>query len=230
MEKTFLLSFRKRWSKPLRNDTQFNQTTDLTLLEDECMDISKAISQLTIRGCRFTRCNQEFIDHIRFISSLTKITDLHIELNYFSIDILAQFLHLLPNLDSFTIVSNNSNQIIELTEEQINMIHAASNMNKITTMTIEQIIDLNQVEILINLCSRMEYLQIKCSEYTILESIIRLILMKRKPYLYSLCIWISEADDSMVKKLQTMIGFEKLLVNYAIQRLCDRIYLQWQRQ
>jgi len=90
-------------------------------------------------------------------------------------------------------------------------------------------VDLNRVDILINLCPQIEYLQIQCRNYIDLESMIRLILMKRKSNLSSLCFWIAEADEFMVKNLQTMIYFEKLLINYTIQRIHDRIYLQWQR-
>jgi hypothetical protein len=193
------------------------------------MDVSKSISQLTIRNCHFVQCEQWFIDYIRSITSLAEITSLHIEFKDFSINILVQFLHLLPNLDSLTIVFMSSNIIRQLTKEQINMIHTASNMNQITKVNIEQMVDLSRIDILINLCSQMEYLQVQCRNDIDLESVIRLILMKRKSNLYSLCFWISDADDSMVKKLQTIIYFDRLLFNYTIQRLHDRIYLQWER-
>jgi len=191
------------------------------------MDESKVISQFTIRNCHFEQCHGWFLPYIQFISSLTEISSLHIEFKYFSIDILVQLLNQLFNLDSLTIVFLFSNQIVKLTEEQINMIHQASKMNKITKMNIISEIEFNQVDILMNLCPQMEYLHVKCRNYIELEYIIRLILMKRKSNLYLLCFWISEADDQMVKKLQTMIYLEKLLVNYRIQRLHNRIYLQW---
>ncbi len=191
------------------------------------MDVSKSISQLTICKCYLEKCDQWFIDYIRCISTLAKITSLYIQLNYFSLDIFAQCLLLLPNLDSLRMVFMVSNRIEQLTEEQIHIIHAASKMNKITKMNIEQMVDLNQVDIFINLCPQIEYLQAKCRNYIDLESIIRSILLKGNSYLSSLCFLISEADDLMVKKLQTMIGLEKLLVHYTIQRVYDRIYLQW---
>jgi hypothetical protein len=200
------------------------------LFQNECMNILKLMSRLTVRGYHLSDyCNQMFIDYIRLASSFTKITYLHFEFDSFSIDLLVQILNILPSLDSLTILFVSSDQITELTEEKINMIYATSTMNKITKLNI-QMIELNYVEIFLNLCPRMEYLQIKCRNYTDLELIIRLILMKRKSNLYSLCFWMSKADDSMVKKLQAMISFEKLLVTYKIQRVYNRIYLQWQRQ
>jgi hypothetical protein len=191
------------------------------------MDDSKSISQFTVRHCHFEQYHGWFLPYIQFLSSLTEITSLHIELKYFSIDILVRFLNQLYNLDSLTIVFLSSNQIVKLTEEQFKMIHQASKMNKITKMNIISEIELNQIDILMNLCPQMEYLHVKCRNYMELECIIRLILMKRKSNLYLLCFWISKADDQMVKKLQTMIYLEKLIVNYRIQRIHNRIYLQW---
>ncbi len=209
----------KRWY-----DLLSYENNKIQFREQESMDISRSMSQLTIRSCHFEKCDQWFIDYIRSISSLTIITSLYIEFSYFSIDILVQFLHLLPHLDSLTIIFMISNQI-----KQIPMIHTASIMNKITKVNIEQMVDLNRVDILINLCHQMEYLQVQCTNYNDLESIIRLILMKRKSNLSSLCFYIPKADDLMVKNLQTMIYFEKFLINYTIQRLHNRIYLHWQK-
>jgi hypothetical protein len=198
---------------------------NISFAEQESMDISKSMAQLTVRGCHLAKYDQWFIDYIQFISSLVNITSLHIEFNYFSLDILLQFFHRLSNLDSLTIVFTVLNQIQPLTQEQIDMI---SKMNKLTKINIEQMVDLTRIDILINLCLQIECLQVKCRNYSELESILRLILMKRKSALSSICFGISEADDSIVKKLQTIIDSEKLLVNYTIQRIDHRIVLNWQ--
>jgi hypothetical protein len=92
-------------------------------------------------------------------------------------------------------------------------------------MNIEQVTELNHVDILIHLFPQIEYLQVKCGNYLKLEPIVRLVLMKRGSKLNSLCFGVPDADDSMVKKLQTMIYFEKLLANYKIQRVYNRIYI-----
>jgi hypothetical protein len=194
--------------------------------EQESMDISKSMAQLTVRGCHFATYDQCFIDYIQFISSLVNITSLHIEFNYFSIDILLQFFHLLPNLDSLTIVFTVLNQVRTLAQEQIDMI---PKMNKLTKVNIEQMVDLTRVDILINLCPQIECLQVKCRNYFELESVLRLILMKKTSALSSIGFGIAEADDSMIKTLQTIIHFEKLLINYTIQRIDNRILLNWQR-
>jgi hypothetical protein len=102
-------------------------------------------------------------------------------------------------------------------------------MNKLTKVNIEQMVDLTRVDILINLCPQIECLQVKCRNYFELEPMLRLILMKKPSALSSICFGIAEADDSMIKTLQTIIHFEKLLINYTIQRIDNRIVLNWQR-
>ncbi|CAF0829626.1 unnamed protein product [Rotaria sordida] len=224
---------RKQWNELLisyeRNNVTFNQITDVNLSDQEYMHILNSMSQLTVRNCRFIQYDQWFIDCIHFISSLAEITCLYIEFQYFSIDIIIQFLYRLPHLNSLTIVIMFSNQKIQLTEEQINMIHTISNMNQIIKMNIEQIFELNQIDILINLCPRMKYLNVQCKNYIDLEYIIRLILMKKNSNLYFLCFSIPNADERMVKRLQTMIDLKELLVNYTIQHCHNKIYLQRQK-
>jgi hypothetical protein len=34
-------------------------------------------------------------------------------------------------------------------------------------------------------------------------------------------------DDQMVEQIQIMIDAEKLIVDYRIERRCEKIYLQW---
>lgn len=189
------------------------------------MDISKSMSQLTILGSPIVYPGEWFSNYSRFLCSLTAITCLYIEFNAFFIFNLVQFLHSLPNIDSITIAFKLPNQTINIANEEINTIRAALMMNKITKMNIEQVTELNHVDILIHLFPQIEYLQVKCGNYLKLEPIVRLVLMKRGSKLNSLCFGVPEADDSMVKKLQTMIYFEKLLANYKIQRVYNRIYI-----
>ena len=193
------------------------------------MYLSAPISQLTIRTCHLTRYYPWHINYIQSISSLTKITCLCIKIEYFSIEIFAQFLHLLPDLDTLTIIFMCSNRITKLTEEQMNIIRSASSTNRITKINIEQMNEFNQIDVLIEFCPRVEYLRVKCRNYIDLEVILHLILMKRKSNIYLLCFCMSEVDESTVARIQTMIHLEKLLANYKIQYLHNKIYLQWQK-
>jgi hypothetical protein len=204
-----LFSSRKQWYELFDYNTSISQHN---------------LSQLTLWNCFFSH-HQSCIDHIRFVSSLTQITCLRIAFPQFSIDMLVQFLNLLPYLDSLTVIHMLSNEVTVLTEEKIDT------NNKITKVNIESMAELNEVDILINLCPHMEYLQVKCRTSNDLELIIYLISTRRNmnyiPHLHSLCLWLPEANDQMVKQLQTKIDVKKLLVHYTIKRICDKIYLQW---
>ncbi|CAF4291963.1 unnamed protein product, partial [Rotaria sp. Silwood2] len=64
---------RKQWDELINYER-----TNVNISSQECMHIFKPMSQLTVLGCCFTKCNQWFIDYIHFISSLAKITCLNI--------------------------------------------------------------------------------------------------------------------------------------------------------
>lgn len=206
MEKIVFFSFRKSW------------------YERKNMDLSHTMTQLTIRGCHLQRCDQWFIDHIRFLANLAAITSLHIEMNEFSIDVLLSFLELLPHLDALTIVLTNSSGITSLVQGQIDTL---PKMNHITKVNIEQHVLLNHVDILMNLCLQMQFLRIHCRNYSQMEYLLRLVLMRKKSSLSTLYFVMTNADESMVIQLQKFIVSEKLLEHYRIQRIGDQIALYW---
>ncbi|CAF3714784.1 unnamed protein product [Rotaria socialis] len=212
-------SNRKRWDD-----------TDFIVTEQESLNIIKPISQLTVHKCRIAHPAQWFVHSIRFVSSLAKISCLHIEFKYFSIAVLIEFLHLLPNLDSLTLFIHFSNQTMKLTEEQNNMIRATSTMNQIIKINVEQAFELNQIDLFIDLCPRIEYINIQCKDYIQLESIIRLILTKNNCNLQFLYFSIPDADDEMVQKIKAIIYSEQSVVPFKIQRISKNIYLQWEKQ
>ena len=137
------------------------------------------ISQLTLQCCQWKTNTDLLTDYLQFLSSISKITSIQIEFECFAIDVLLHFIHLFPDLDLLTIKFMNLNPIQELTNEQISQIYFLAEDNKITKVKIEQMVDLNRIEILLDLCSQMEDLQIPCRNYSELESILRLILTKK---------------------------------------------------
>ncbi|CAF2030643.1 unnamed protein product [Rotaria magnacalcarata] len=211
-------SNRKRWDN-----------TDFIVTEQECMNIIKPISQLTVHECRIPHPAQWFAHYIRFVSSLAKITCLHIEFKYFSIVVLVEFLHLLPHLDSLTLFIHFSNQNMKLTQEQNNTIRAMPTMNQIMKINVEQVFDLNHIDLFIDLCPRIEYINIQCKDYIQLESIIRLVLTKNNCNLQFLFFSIPIADDEMVQKIKAIISSEQSAVSFKIQRISNKIYLQWEK-
>jgi hypothetical protein len=118
-----------------------------------------------------------------------------------------------------------------ISEEQTNMFNLVSNQNKITKLSLEQMTELDQVHLLMDLCPHLHYLQLTCRNISDAEWLIRYVLTKQNtnfiPYLCLICISLSNADDIITNNLQNIIDSEKLVENYKILRICDRIYLQW---
>jgi hypothetical protein len=74
----------------------------------------------------------------------------------------------------------------------------------------------------------MEYLNVECIKDMNIQSFLRDILNKSNhQYLRLLCIYITTADDQMIKQLNKMIYDEKLLLDYTIHRELYNIYLKW---
>jgi hypothetical protein len=68
---------------------------------------------------------------------------------------------------------------------------------------------------------------------TDLEKLITLILMKQITYipnLYFLCLNVHNASEKMIQKLATVIDLQTLLKDYTINRIGDKIFLQWKLQ
>ncbi len=226
----FFLS-RKQWYE-LQDDVNVHQmVTYSTLDEQKCIDTSFSHLHLIITYSQLSEHYRLFEEYVRSILDLVQFTSLRIDLYQFSISGLIQFLYLLPNLDALTITSEYPETTKILSKEQNNMFHFVSTHNKITKLSLEQMTELDQVHILMDLCPHMHNFQVKCRNIIDAEWLIRYVLTKRNknfiPYLSSLCIWFSTTDDKMTNNLQTIIDTEKLVDNYTINRICDRIYLRW---
>ncbi|CAF4004544.1 unnamed protein product, partial [Adineta steineri] len=106
-----------------------------------------------------------------------------------------------------------------------------SKTNKITKVYLENMTGIEQVDILIKLCPRMNYLQINNINDMEVELFLKEILSIQMEdidnCLCSLCFRIPLLDDQMMETLEEMIDHEKLLINYTIKRICDSIYLYW---
>jgi hypothetical protein len=170
----------------------------------------------------------------RYVCSLDssiQFTNFQINLYQFSMTILLQYLHRLPNLDSLTIRSKfcEINKIVSI--EQSDMFRTVSTHNKITKLNIEQMTELDQVHPLLVLCPNLHYFQLTCRNISDAEWLIRYVLSKQNdnfiPYLCLICISLSNADEIITNRLQKIIDNEKLVEHYKIFRICDRIHLQW---
>jgi hypothetical protein len=205
-------------------------TTCSTSAEQKCNYTSFPRLRLFIRDSGSVDCHRLLSTYTQSIVALVPFTNLHINLR-FSIANLIHYLSFLPDIGSLTITSQSSVETEILSEDQTNLFHSLSINNKITAVELEQTMKVDQLDALMNLCSQMQYLQVKCSNITDIEWLIPYILKKRNtnsiPHLSSICLCISNANENMVNNLQKIIASEKLIENYTIKRVCDKIYFRW---
>jgi hypothetical protein len=104
-----------------------------------------------------------------------------------------------------------------------------SKKNNITKVNFEQINELAQVELLIKLCSRMQYFQLGYSAKIDLKLLVRSVLMQTTQIiteLRTLCLSNKNSNDRMVKDLQDMISHGQWLRTYTVMRIDEKIYIQ----
>ncbi|CAF1186455.1 unnamed protein product [Rotaria sp. Silwood1] len=169
---------------------------------------------------------KSYIDHILTVGQIC-----HLEISEISINTFIQIINLLPKLDSLKISSVSLKQSKFLSINETELINLISNKNQITKVNLEKISNIDEVCFLLELCPRMTYLKVDFINNINMKLFVRIILLKIKTkcnyQLRSLCFCIQAADDQMIKTLQTMISFEKLLLDYTIKRIQNNIYLQW---
>ena len=188
--------------------------------------------QLTIADFCSASWYQSIIDQINPIFSVIRFTRMHINCNEMFTGTLIKLVQLLPNLDSLKLSSFPFLQLSCLSAENTQKLLLVSTANKITKMSFEGMHDFEQVYFVLFLCLRIQYLEVRCTKYTNLDILLRFILMKNCnfiPYLSSLCLYVPNADDKLVYKLQKFTDFEKLLNEYTIKRFGDNIQLHWKK-
>jgi hypothetical protein len=92
-------------------------------------------------------------------------------------------------------------------------------------------VEITDIYFLMELCPYMNYLKIGFINDMDVELFVRQMLniinSEHNQYLRLLCFCVPAADDKIIRKLEKMINTEKLIVDYSIKRVCNRIYLQW---
>ncbi|CAF0778917.1 unnamed protein product [Rotaria sordida] len=229
-------SYRKKWyhlCQHMKSDAHYQQdnSVDMTLqnIQNHVIPSSQRVELIATNHCDFEQY-QSFIENIKSLFQLVQITHLNIDLCYSSIDLFIDFIYNLPYLDSLSMscLPISELNISSTTRSKLQLI---SQNNRITKVNLEKLIEINQIQFIINLCSRMEFLQIGCTNDMDFELFIRFILMnyraKSLHCIYLLCLHFPTADKKTIKKIRNMISSETLLNYYSINRILDKIYLHW---
>ncbi len=104
-------------------------------------------------------------------------------------------------------------------------------INRITKLTLRNVLTMKQIDLIIQIFPRIQYLSLQHIFDRDIESIVRYTLSKIKEkkicHPMTICIVGLEAEYDKVQKLKQMIDSEHLLLDYTINRQFNRLYLQW---
>ncbi|CAF2865435.1 unnamed protein product [Rotaria sp. Silwood2] len=192
--------------------------------------------QLTIENHAFAVWYPSYTDHMKPCLLAVKFTHLKIHCNDTPIDMLIELIHLMPNLQSLEVLSLPLVNLTDLSRENTEMLLLVSINNKITKVKFDKMVEINQIHFLMNLCPRMQYLEIGYTTENNLENIVGSISMNNTThilYLCGLCLYVSDANEKTIQRLHSIIDFERLFhpvkafCDYTIRRIGDKIYLKW---
>ena len=192
--------------------------------------------QLTIEGYSSDTWNPSYIDNMKLCFLAAQFNHLNIDCDGIPVGMLIEIIRLLPNLNSLEVSSLPIVQSSCLSTEDTEMLLLVSITNKITKVKLNTIDGMEQVNFLMNLCSRMEYFEVGCTTQTDLENIVGSISMNnitRIPYLCCLSLCIPNMNEKMIQSLDTIINFERLFHvenafrDYVVRHIENRIFLKW---
>ncbi|CAF2937862.1 unnamed protein product, partial [Rotaria sp. Silwood2] len=224
-------SYKKKWyhlyehMNQQDNSIDFNSKNYRNRLTSSFRDV-----ELTATNrCDFEQY-QFIIENIKSLFQLVQITYLNIDLRYSSIDLLIDVMYNLPNLNSLC-MSCLPLLEVNISADKQSKLQSISSNNKITKVNFEKLVEIKQLQFIINLCQRLEFLQVECTNNVNIELVIRYIIMKYRTktllFIHLLCLHFPTADQKMIVIIQKIIDSEKLLNDYSIKRNLDKIYLRW---
>jgi hypothetical protein len=159
------------------------------------------------------------------------ISRLNIDIYKSSTELLIKLLPGLPNIDLLRISSFSMDFSNFICFTETKDFYFVSNKNNITKVCLGQMdkLKLNHF-VFMNLSHRVQYLEKICTKDVNIEMFIRLIVKKYTiyiPHLRSLCLCITNLNDKMVKQLDRIIDYQKLLHEYIIKHSNNKLYFQW---
>ncbi|CAF4002940.1 unnamed protein product [Rotaria sordida] len=165
---------------------------------------------------------------------MIQITCLDICCSQLSASILIKIFNLLPNINSMIISSLPLPK--EMYEyDEFTIIHKILLQdNKITNVTLRNISELKQIDLIIDICPWIQYLTLERISDVDLKLVVRRTLSKikknhiRRPI--TICIYVVDANNNMMQQLEKIINSKKLLKNCTLNRQYDRFYLQWRKK
>ncbi|CAF2111797.1 unnamed protein product [Rotaria magnacalcarata] len=233
---TFLVyPHKKEWFdlyEHMRHDTYSNQKSIENYYGLSQQKKDRYSTLVTLEGC--TTATHRFqctIDIWKPIFDAIRFTHLNISncINM-SVTVLIELLGLLPNLESLKISSLSmvQSKLLSITDTKQHL--SLSFSNKITKVKIDKITEKSQIQFIINLCPRMKYFDADCILNIDLRMFVSFLLtnqITRIPNLCFLCLNVPSANENIIQTIARTIELETLIDNYTIQRIENKIFLQW---
>ncbi|UJR11600.1 hypothetical protein I4U23_015782 [Adineta vaga] len=170
------------------------------------------------------------LDYLEHILPVMQIDHLDIQQQIFIVK-LGEILNLLPDLDSLKLGTISISYPRSVTEEELFGSYYLISQNKVTKLCLERIDRFEEIYFIISLCPRIQKLRINFLKKMNIELFVRSFFteVRRREIqtLKSLCFCVPIVDDKMMKKLETMIKNENLLLDFSMKRMMNQIYIQW---
>jgi hypothetical protein len=142
-----------------------------------------------------------------------------------------KILNCLPNLKAIRITDLPSHEELHQNHEDKMILDKFLNNNKLTKLTLRNNLEMEQIDLIINLFPRIQYLSFQYVSDPEIESIVQYTLLKIKEknicHPMTICIFGLDAEHDTLQNLKQMIDSENLLQDYTINRQLNRFYLQW---
>ncbi|CAF0829401.1 unnamed protein product [Rotaria sordida] len=166
-----------------------------------CLNYFPNATNLTLSHS-FNKSIDEIIINLNQILPLIQLTTLSIDCDGFSFDKVIELIHFTPNIHTLKVYSMNLYKI-------------------------DSILSIQKTKLLINLCHRLEHINIDIL-WQDFESILQLLLTKNNNNTCHLCsLCLKYGSKRMRKKLEKLIKSKNLLDNYSIKLIRSKLYLWW---
>ncbi|CAM4947055.1 unnamed protein product [Rotaria socialis] len=158
-----------------------------------------------------------------------QITCLNIMRRNILVETLVNLVKSLPNLRVLIILSLLLKDLKYSNLKKTTNFHLASTQNQITKINLKDINSLNELEILLDLCPHIEYLEVNSNNTVPPEIIVRFILIEKAKSISNLsliCLQIPLENVDIVNKLKNILEIEQSFYNVTIKQNSDKIYLR----
>jgi hypothetical protein len=186
------------------------------------------VIQLTVSDTLVAESEELFINTI---NPIIQITYLDIHCDQISTCIFIKILNNLPNLKVIRISNLPPREQLYQCRYDANILNKFLTINKITQLILRNIARNEQIDLIIQLFPRIQYLSLQYIHDRDIQRIVRYTLSKIKEsgicHPMNICIFGLDAEYDKVRKLKQMIDLENLLQDYTIDRQLNRFYLQW---